>query len=141
VNRVRRCPFGQLVCSPKYDPGAVRESRRYTLDRGAIQQRSQATTLYGEPCSVASGASIYFMGAHTTTGPRKDHTSRSLQRHYVYVLLCSDDKFYIGRSSDLRMRLHEHQNGQVKSTKGRRPLELIFYEAFQSPADASRRER
>lgn len=61
--------------------------------------------------------------------------------HYVYVLLCSDDKFYIGRSSDLRRRLREHQNGEVKSTKGRRPLKLIFYEAFQSPADASRRER
>ena len=48
---------------------------------------------------------------------------------------------YIGHTSDLKRRFSEHKKGQTKSTKGRRPLELIYYEAHRSKKDAIRRER
>ena len=60
---------------------------------------------------------------------------------YVYILLCCDEKFYIGHTSDLRRRVRQHQNGKAKSTKGRLPVRLVFYEAFVSSLDALRRER
>lgn len=61
--------------------------------------------------------------------------------HYVYVLLSLlDQKFYIGRTDDLRRRKQEHDEGKVASTKHRRPLKLLFYEAFASKKDAIRRE-
>ncbi|MBI2630987.1 GIY-YIG nuclease family protein [Candidatus Nomurabacteria bacterium] len=60
---------------------------------------------------------------------------------YVYILKSlKDEKLYIGYSSDLRKRFKAHQGGEVKSTKPRRPFELIFYEAYKSMKDAKRRE-
>jgi len=62
--------------------------------------------------------------------------------HYVYILSSLRDRlFYIGYSDDLRVRIQYHNVGKNISTKNRRPLELIFYEAFLSKTDALRRER
>jgi len=64
-----------------------------------------------------------------------------IQFHYVYVLRSlKDGLFYIGYSDDLKTRVKDHNAGKSVSTKNRRPLELIFYEAFPSKADALRRE-
>jgi putative endonuclease len=60
---------------------------------------------------------------------------------YVYILICSDEHFYIGYTSDLKARINQHQNGLVISTKPRRPLELLFYEAYTNKYDALRREK
>ena len=61
--------------------------------------------------------------------------------YYTYVLKSlKDHKSYIGYSSDLKNRFIQHQRGEVASTKHRRPLDLIFYEAFKDKKDAQRRE-
>ncbi len=61
---------------------------------------------------------------------------------YVYVLqsLVDGDK-YVGFTANLRKRIEEHQQGKSFSTKFRRPLKLIYYEASLSEEDARRRER
>ena len=60
---------------------------------------------------------------------------------YVYVLQSeSDAGLYIGMTSDLRRRFEEHQSGESQSTKGRRPWNLIYYEAYLQESDASGRE-
>lgn len=60
---------------------------------------------------------------------------------YVYVLQSKKDKnLYIGYSNDLRKRVRQHKQGNVKSTKGRRPLKLIYYEAYKEKSDATKRE-
>lgn len=62
--------------------------------------------------------------------------------YYVYVLISlKDNKFYIGFTNDLKRRLKEHKSGKNTSTKSRLPLELVYYEAHLSKADAMRRER
>ncbi len=58
--------------------------------------------------------------------------------YYVY-LLYDGKRFYIGYTKDLRRRLAEHKLGKVESTRYRKNLELVFYEAFKSKADALRR--
>jgi len=61
---------------------------------------------------------------------------------YIYLLRSKkDDKLYIGFTDDLRRRLKEHNSGKSKSTKHRRPLELIYYEAYKLEQDARKRER
>ena len=61
---------------------------------------------------------------------------------YVYILLSQKDrKRYIGYTSDLKKRLDEHNNGLVLSTKHRRPVKLIYYEACLNVEDAKRREK
>ena len=62
--------------------------------------------------------------------------------HYTYVLRShKDGNLYIGMTGDLHRRCREHQQGRNVSTKHRRPLELIFFEAFKCVEDAMRRER
>ncbi len=62
--------------------------------------------------------------------------------HYVYVLYSvRDSKKYVGYTKDIRKRLEAHQHGLVASTKERRPLKLIYFEACLSQADATHREK
>jgi len=62
--------------------------------------------------------------------------------YYVYVLRSeSDGRFYTGSTPDLKRRFSEHVAGKVPSTKARRPLKIIYYEACLAKSDAIRRER
>jgi putative endonuclease len=62
--------------------------------------------------------------------------------YYVYILKSlKDSQFYTGYSTNLKQRLQYHEKGWVKSTKSRRPLKLLFYEAYISKEDALRREK
>jgi putative endonuclease len=60
----------------------------------------------------------------------------------VYVLFSlKDKKRYIGFTSNLERRLTEHNSGKVKSTKNRKPFELVYSEEFTSKTDAMNREK
>ena len=62
--------------------------------------------------------------------------------HYTYVLLSKkDDKFYTGYTKDLKLRFEQHNKGHVESTKDRRPLDLVYYEACLCRDDATHREK
>lgn len=62
--------------------------------------------------------------------------------YYVYLLKSQkDNKLYIGLTNDLRKRFSEHNQGLNKSTQYRRPLNLIYYEAYASTKDAKIREQ
>jgi len=62
--------------------------------------------------------------------------------YYVYVLLSErDGKKYTGYTSNLPLRFEAHQKGKVTSTKHRRPLKLLYFEACLSQLDALRREK
>ena len=61
---------------------------------------------------------------------------------YTYVLQSErDENFYTGLTEDLKLRFEQHNKGLVESTKDRRPLELIYYEACLDQNDASHREK
>ena len=60
---------------------------------------------------------------------------------YVYALRSTKDgQMYVGSTKDLKHRLKQHNNGDVFSTRPRRPLELVYYEAYKSEYDARMRE-
>ena len=61
--------------------------------------------------------------------------------YYVYILQSlKDNKLYIGKTDDLKSRIKRHDMGLVLATKPRRPLMLIYYEAFQNKTDAGHEE-
>jgi len=61
---------------------------------------------------------------------------------YTYVLKSKKDKdLYIGFSTNLKNRLLEHNKGLVESTKNRRPLELVYYEACNNEKKSIEREK
>lgn len=62
--------------------------------------------------------------------------------YYVYILFSQlDRQLYTGFTPDLRSRLNAHKNGYVRSTKHRRPLILIHYEAYTNESDAKMHEK
>ena len=61
--------------------------------------------------------------------------------YYVYILLLSNNKLYTGSTSNLIERVDKHKNGYVISTKNKRPIKLIHYEAYMNKRDALRREK
>lgn len=61
---------------------------------------------------------------------------------YTYVLLSNKDKkFYVGYTDNLEERVQQHNSGYVPSTENRRPLELVYYEAFKYKEDATHQEQ
>ncbi len=62
--------------------------------------------------------------------------------YYVYTLKSKkDNKFYIGTSSNLKIRINQHNSGKVESTRYRQPLKLIYYECYLNKKDAGRNEK
>ena len=61
---------------------------------------------------------------------------------YTYVLRSQkDEEFYAGFTEDLKLRFEQHNKGLVESTKDRKPLKLVYYEACLDKNDAIRREK
>lgn len=63
-----------------------------------------------------------------------------VMHNHVYTLVCNDQRFYTGYTTNLRIQLSEHVRGAVRATKYRRPVKLIHYECFISKRDAKTRE-
>ena len=62
--------------------------------------------------------------------------------YYTYVLQSEKDgNFYVGFTKNLKQRFDFHSKGMVDSTKDRRSLKLIYYEACIDRDDATKRER
>lgn len=61
--------------------------------------------------------------------------------YWTYILISKyDGRTYVGYTSNIKDRLARHNNGYVKSTKHRRPLEVLHLEWFETVAQAKERE-
>ncbi|APB32083.1 MULTISPECIES: GIY-YIG nuclease family protein [Vagococcus] len=66
-----------------------------------------------------------------------------VKHHYFYVLLCADNTFYAGYTTNLERRLAEHNSGKgAKYTrlKKRRPAKMIHHEVFETKSEAMQKE-
>lgn len=60
----------------------------------------------------------------------------------MYILKCSDGSYYVGSTTNLELRLAQHQAGKgAKHTKKRLPVELVYYEEFARIDEAFYREK
>jgi len=63
------------------------------------------------------------------------------QENYAYILRCSDGTLYTGWTNNLKKRLASHNEGKgSKYTRTRRPVELVYYETFETKQEAMSRE-
>lgn len=61
--------------------------------------------------------------------------------NYVYIIRCVDNSLYTGWTNNLEKRFRDHCSGKgAKYTRGRGPLELVYYEIYQDKRDAMKRE-
>ena len=65
----------------------------------------------------------------------------------VYILLCSDGRFYVGHTTNLELRLKEHNGEHPVYDKGsdftisHRPFKLVYTEEYETVSEAAKRER
>jgi putative endonuclease len=60
---------------------------------------------------------------------------------YVYVLKSLlNTRYYIGYTNDIKSRLREHNNGEVRSTRKFRPWMLLGFEIYERRDEARWRE-
>ncbi len=63
-------------------------------------------------------------------------------KFYVYILQSKKDfSFYVGQTDDLNVRLARHNGGGSKYTSSKIPLDLVYFEEYNSRPAAVRRER
>ena len=74
-------------------------------------------------------------------GMRFNGAGLFLNRYFDVSQSIKDMKLYVGYTKDLKLRFEHHKKGLVNSTKDRRPLSLIYYEACVSQDDATKREK
>jgi len=61
---------------------------------------------------------------------------------YVYIIECSNGKYYTGSTIDLDKRLIEHQSGiGANFTRKNLPIKLVYVETFERIDQAFRREK
>jgi len=62
--------------------------------------------------------------------------------YYVYILRSlKDGKHYTGYTENLERRFREHNSGKTRSTKWRRPFEIIHFEEYSTKEEAEKREK
>lgn len=61
--------------------------------------------------------------------------------NYTYILKCADGSLYCGWTDNLEKRLSAHNAGTAsKYTRTRRPVELAYFEQFETKQEAMSRE-
>lgn len=62
--------------------------------------------------------------------------------YFMYVLKSQKNKdIYIGSCENVLIRLHRHNAGRIKSTKGNKPWKLLECKEFNTRSEAVRQEK
>jgi tRNA/rRNA methyltransferase len=65
-----------------------------------------------------------------------------MTKAWVYILNCSDGSYYTGHTTNLELRLAEHQDGEIDGwTRHRRPVQLVFAQEMPTKDEAFLAER
>ena len=61
--------------------------------------------------------------------------------YYTYIIQSQyDNSYYIGHSSDIKIRLEHHNLGLSRYTSKKVPWILVYIETYQTMGEASKRE-
>jgi putative endonuclease len=61
---------------------------------------------------------------------------------HCFILLCADGSYYCGHTDNIDLRVAQHQSGYFPGyTYKRRPVQLVWNDAFQTRDDAKAAEK
>ncbi len=65
-----------------------------------------------------------------------------MKKGYMYILECSDGSYYTGSTTNLELRLQQHQSGEgANHTKKQLPVTLVYLEEYLRIDEAFYREK
>jgi putative endonuclease len=60
---------------------------------------------------------------------------------YTYILQSDKSgRYYVGHAEDIYKRLERHNAGQVAATRNKGPWVIVYFETYQTKAEANSRE-
>lgn len=116
--------------------GAGLLQKSFTRD---VLKLSEGAATYGLFCNtsglILDDALLFHLpkGQSGLPAPQPD-------KFQVYVLECADKSLYKGYSKDIDRRLKDHEEGKVSWTAPRRPVRLVYFEEYDTEAEAIKRE-
>ena len=70
---------------------------------------------------------------------RKDN--RIKEENYTYIVQCSDGTYYTGWTNNIKKRIDTHNRKKgAKYTRTRVPVQLVYFESFETKEEAMSRE-
>ncbi len=66
-----------------------------------------------------------------------------MKKWHVYIVRCADGTLYTGIAKDVAKRVADHNTSERRAaryTRARRPVVLVYREAFETRSEATRRE-
>jgi putative endonuclease len=65
-----------------------------------------------------------------------------IKKWSLYAVICNDSSIYVGITTDVQRRLHEHNNTKkgAKYTRSRRPVSIVYIESHSDRSSASKAE-
>ena len=62
--------------------------------------------------------------------------------NYTYIVECADGTLYTGWTTNVqkRVKAHNEEKSGAKYTKAKRPVQLVYYEGYETKEEAMRRE-
>ena len=89
----------------------------------------------------APGIEINKGGGRSCPKPRNKKKLKTM-KGYMYILECADGSYYTGSTTNLELRLQQHQSGEgANHTRKRLPVQLVYYEEFDRIDEAFYREK
>ena len=63
-------------------------------------------------------------------------------KYFTYIILCSNNKYYVGHTSGLESRFLRHlQKSGAKFTAQNMPIKILWKQKFDTELEAIRREK
>ncbi|MFH1966805.1 MAG: GIY-YIG nuclease family protein [Patescibacteria group bacterium] len=59
---------------------------------------------------------------------------------FLYFTISKNNSYYYGSTNNLQKRLKEHNNGETKATRYKRPWKLVYFEEYKTLSEARKRE-
>lgn len=78
---------------------------------------------------------------HLSDWDRPDFINFNLVAYYTYILISPKNRYYIGYTSDIALRLKSHNSNKSEYTKDKGPWKLFYFEEFDTETSAIHRER
>ena len=63
-----------------------------------------------------------------------------MDRVGVYILRCSNGRYYVGSTQDIKNRFEEHSAGKVTATKNLLPVEIMLFQPCETVVSARKLE-
>lgn len=61
--------------------------------------------------------------------------------NYTYILRLANGQYYVGSTHNLQNRIREHNEGTDITTKKHLPVELVYFEEYETQDEAWAREK